>query len=299
MEMEIRPTKRSINPQDNSTECEWQVGAHLSLCVRWTSHSVGPSASPRLQGNKLRHTSAPSCVAIASQLVEGLVSICSSLFLLLANPARWCFWSRWEYLEAVGISDPHTAKPSLPSESQAECLLLAHGVLCSHPGSSLWQMSADEHSYKSLWNAFFYTPCQLARCFLVLSGFPLNEVGNKASYLLSKFFSVWNGEQWQPLPCQRFPSVQLKRPVPCTLNDRHSEGSRTWAFMTGEKSLITLGCWWKVLSFIAFSWIMRKLTAFCELLAQCHISIQRKNFPWLTKRPLWVSEILWVLILMN
>lgn len=101
---------------------------------------------------------------------------------------------------------------------------------------------------------------------------------------------MWNGEQLQPLLCQQFPSVQLKMPTHCILNYSHPEWSLTLAFMTGEKSLITVGWWWKVLSFTAFLWILRKLTMFCELLAQCHGPIQRKNFPWFTKKPLWISK---------
>lgn len=101
---------------------------------------------------------------------------------------------------------------------------------------------------------------------------------------------MWNGEQLQLLPCQQCPSIQLKMPTHCILNYSHPEWSLTLAFMTGEKSLITLGWWWKVLLFVAFLWILRKLTMFYEFLAQCHVPIQRKNFPWLTKTPLWIPK---------
>lgn len=100
----------------------------------------------------------------------------------------------------------------------------------------------------------------------------------QTSYLLSKVFALWNGEQLQPLACHPLLSVQLRMPRQCILYHSRPEWSLTLAFKTGEKSLISLGWWWSVLSFGALLHFLSVLTMLCALfLAQCYDPFKGKT----------------------
>lgn len=216
-----------------------------------------------------------------------------SLFFLQYNQAMWCFCHSWEFGEKVGISNAHIAKQTntVPQRMKlTKCLWLANGYALKPSQEfaltdvSWWTFAQKSPKCLILHPVSVGTLLSCTFCVSI-------KLGWKQSLLFTEqIFSMWNGEQLQLLPCQQFPSIQLKMLTHCILNYSHPEWSLTLAFMTGEKSLITLGWRWKVLLFVAFLWILRKLTMFYEFLAQCHVPIQRKNFPWLTKKLLWIPK---------